>query len=91
MAPIVDGVARQAIGAMMRRIGATYDIQNVILVGGAAFLFRKAVREAFKTHQVVDVEEPFFANVRGYQIAGRNLVLSRGVDMAAEVVQGRAP
>jgi plasmid segregation protein ParM len=77
MSPIVEGVARQAVAAMMRRVGATYDVQNVILVGGAAFLFRKAVREAFKAHVVVDVEEPFFANVRGYQIAGRNLLLAR--------------
>lgn len=76
MQPIVDGVARQAVGAMLRRVGAAYDVQNVILVGGAAFLFRKAVREAFKSHEVVDVEEPFFANVRGYQIAGRNYLLT---------------
>jgi plasmid segregation protein ParM len=85
MAPIVEGVARQAIGAMMRRIGAAYDVQNVILVGGAAFLFRKAVHEAFKSHEVINVEDPFFANVRGYQIAGRNLLLSRSGDQAGKV------
>lgn len=80
MMPIVEGVARQAVGAMLRRIGATYDVQNVILVGGGAFLFRKAVRDAFKAHEVVDIEDPFFANVRGYQIAGRNLLLASRED-----------
>lgn len=91
MAPIVDGVARQAIGAMLRRVGAAYDVQNVILVGGAAFLFRKAVREAFKSHDVVDVDEPFFAKVRGYQIAGKNLLLSRGVESSDDASAGKSP
>lgn len=76
MQPIVDSVARQAVAAMLRRVGASYDVQNVILVGGGAFLFRKAVRAAFSSHQVVEVAEPLYANVRGYQIAGRNYVSS---------------
>jgi hypothetical protein len=41
-------------------------------VGGGAFLFKKAVKEAFATHQILEVKEPMFANVRGYQIAGTN-------------------
>ena len=69
---MVDGIARQAVAAMMRRIGAAYNVQNVILVGGGAFLFKKAVKQAFATHQILEVKEPMFANVRGYQIAGTN-------------------
>lgn len=72
MKPMVDGIARQAVAAMMRRIGAAYNVQNVILVGGGAFLFKKAVKQAFATHQILEVKEPMFANVRGYQIAGTN-------------------
>jgi plasmid segregation protein ParM len=30
------------------------------------------VKEAFATHQILEVKEPMFANVRGYQIAGTN-------------------
>ena len=44
----------------------------MILVGGGAFLFKKAVKEAFATHQILEVKDPMFANVRGYQIAGTN-------------------
>ena len=57
---------------MMRRIGPAYDVRNVILVGGGAFLFRKAVKQAFASHDVLEVKEPMFANVRGFQVAGQN-------------------
>ena len=50
----------------------SYNVQHVILVGGGAFLFKRAVKEAFATHQVLAVKEPMFANVRGYQIGGTN-------------------
>lgn len=83
MQPIVDSVARQAVAAMLRRVGAIYDVQNVILVGGGAFLFRKAVRAAFASHHVVEVAEPLYANVRGYQIAGRNYIRSAASTNAA--------
>ena len=72
MKPVVESVAKQAVGAMMRRIGEFYDVQHVILVGGGAFLFKKAVKEAFVTHQILEVKEPMFSNLRGYQIAGTN-------------------
>lgn len=72
MRPVVESVAKQAVGSMLRRIGEVYDVQNVILVGGGAFLFKKAIKEAFSTHQLLEVKEPFFANVRGYQVAGRD-------------------
>ena len=45
MRPMVESIARQAVAAMMRRIGPAYDVRNVILVGGGAFLFRKAVKQ----------------------------------------------
>lgn len=70
--PMVESIARQAVATMMRRIGASYDVQNVILVGGGAFLFKRAVLQAFSSHQVREVKDPIFANVRGYQIAGNN-------------------
>ena len=72
MRPVVDSVAKQAVGAMMRRIGEIYDVQHVILVGGGAFLFKKAVKETFTTHQILEVKEPMFSNLRGFQIAGAN-------------------
>lgn len=72
MRPVVDSIARQAVGAMLRRAGECYDVQNVILVGGGAYLFKKAIKAAFARHRIVEVKEPLFANVRGFQIAGRD-------------------
>lgn len=76
MKPVVESIARQAVGAMLRRIGEFYDVQNIILVGGGAFLFRKAVKTVFSTHQIFEVKEPMFSNVRGYQIAGMDYALA---------------
>ena len=72
MRPVVDSIARQAVGAMLRRAGECYDVQNVILVGGGAYLFKKAIKTAFGHHRIVEVKEPLYANVRGFQIAGRD-------------------
>jgi plasmid segregation protein ParM len=43
-------------------------------VGGGTFLFKKAIKEAFPKHRILEVKEPMFANVRGFQIAGMNYV-----------------
>lgn len=72
MRPMVEIIARDAVAAMMRRIGGAFNVQHVILAGGGAFLFKKAVKQAFSTHQILEVKEPMFANVRGYQVAGLN-------------------
>ena len=72
MRPMVEIIAKDAVAAMMQRIGGAFNIQHVILVGGGAFLFKKAVKQAFSTHQILEVKEPMCANVRGYQIAGTN-------------------
>jgi plasmid segregation protein ParM len=76
MRPMVEIIAKDAVAAMMRRIGGAFNVQHVILAGGGAFLFKKAVKQAFGTHQVLEVREPMFANVRGYQVAGMNYAQS---------------
>lgn len=88
MRPVVDSVARQAVGAMLRRVGECYDVQNVILVGGGAYLFKKAVKEAFSRHRVLEVKEPLYANLRGYQIAGMDY--ARTVMQSKKTGQGGA-
>ena len=88
MRPMVESIARQAVAAMMRRIGPAYDVRNVILVGGGAFLFRKAVKQAFASHEVLEVKEPMFSNVRGYQIAGSNYVAAATQSTRVVVAEG---
>jgi plasmid segregation protein ParM len=70
--PLAESVAEQAVSTMKQWIEAPESLQNIILVGGASFLFKKAVKGAFPRHRILEVREPMFANVRGFQIAGQN-------------------
>jgi plasmid segregation protein ParM len=80
--PIAQTVAQQAVSSMMQWIGADYAFQNIILVGGGAFLFKKAVKGAFPRHRIHEVKDPLYANVRGFQLAGLNYALSGGLTRA---------
>ena len=53
-------------------------LENIILVGGGAFLFRKVEKVAFPKHKVHELKDPLYANVRGFQIqiAGQNYARS---------------
>ncbi|MFH1659937.1 MAG: PRTRC system protein D [Pseudomonadota bacterium] len=68
--PMAHAIAQQAVASMMRWVEASYSVQNIILVGGGAYLFKKAVKEAFPKHRVLEVKDSLHANVRGFQIAG---------------------
>jgi plasmid segregation protein ParM len=74
--PMARTIAQQAVSSMMQWIDASYSFQNIILVGGGAFLFKKAVKEAFPKHKIHEVKEPMYANVKGFQIAGMNYAAS---------------
>jgi plasmid segregation protein ParM len=74
--PMANTVAERAVGAMLESLPADYSFQNIILVGGGAFLFKSAVKQAFPKHRILEVREPMYANVRGFQIAGMNYARS---------------
>jgi plasmid segregation protein ParM len=74
--PVAESVAQQAVSTMREWIESPHSLQNIILVGGGAFLFRKAVKTAFPMHRIHEVKEPMFANVRGFQLAGQNYARS---------------
>ena len=74
--PLAESVAQQAVSTMRQWIETPESLQNIILVGGGAFLFKKAVKAAFPKHRIHEVKEPVFANVRGFQIAGQNYAAS---------------
>jgi len=74
--PVAHSVTQRAVGAMLESIPADYSFQNIILVGGGAFLFKSAVKRAFPRHRIHEVKEPMYANVRGFQIAGMNYARS---------------
>jgi len=86
--PLAETVAEQAVSTMKEWIEAPHSLQNIILVGGGAFLFRKAVKAAFPKHRIHEVKEPMFANVRGFQLAGQNYASSKMTATGKEQVPG---
>jgi len=80
---LVDEIANEAVSAMRSEMGDVAAFQNIVLVGGGAELFAKAVKKAFPKHQIHEVKEPIFANVRGFQLAGEH-VAARHAGKAAE-------
>jgi plasmid segregation protein ParM len=72
--PIADTIAQQAVSSMMQWIESSYSFQNIILVGGGTFLFKKAVKAAFPKHKIYEIKDPIYANVKGFQIAGMDYV-----------------
>ena len=74
--PLAESVAQQAVSTMRQWIETPESLQNIILVGGGAFFFKKAVKAAFPKHRIHEVKEPMFANVRGFQLAGQNYAAS---------------
>jgi len=66
----IEMVADQAVGSMMELLDGSYGFEHVVLVGGGAQLFRKAVRKRFPKHAVQFLKEPLYCNVRGFQLMG---------------------
>lgn len=64
------GVIESPIIYMKNMIGDGSDIDNIILLGGGANIFEKTLREHFKEHEIIVIEDPAFANVKGYQLIG---------------------
>lgn len=48
---------------MRERLETPHSLQNIILVGGGSFLFRKVVRAAFPKPRIHEMTAPMFANV----------------------------
>jgi plasmid segregation protein ParM len=63
-------VADETVTAMRRLVQEGTDIDNVVLGGGGAGFFRDAIARAYPKHALTELPEPFFANCRGFQIAG---------------------
>ncbi|RTL32483.1 MAG: PRTRC system protein D [Burkholderiales bacterium] len=67
---IVQKIADQAVIAMVQSLDGKDQIENIVLVGGGAQLFRKAVKKHFPRHEIYEVSDPIYANVRGFQLLG---------------------
>lgn len=64
--PIVEG----SVSYMKNVVGSGADIDNIILLGGGSFIFKRALAAAYAQHTILTVPEPQTANVRGFYEAG---------------------
>jgi plasmid segregation protein ParM len=86
--PMVQKIADQAVVAMVQSMDGTDQIENIVLVGGGAHLFRKALRKHFPRHTIHEVVDPIHANVRGFQLLGEQYAKERPELFAAAAPGG---
>ena len=67
-------IAVEAVAEMKHYVGNGHDIDNLILVGGGAFFFKAEVEREFPDRPLRVLDDAIYANVRGFQLAGMDLV-----------------
>lgn len=67
-------VVREAITALKRMNKDGGDIDNIVMGGGGEFFFADEISRAYPKHKIVRLPDPIFANVRGFLVAGLELV-----------------
>jgi plasmid segregation protein ParM len=54
----------------MRNLVDGSDVDNIILLGGGASIFKRTIEGFYPKHKLIVIEDGQFANVRGFQLAG---------------------
>jgi plasmid segregation protein ParM len=72
--PLLDG----SINYMRNVVGDGSDVDNIILVGGGAHIFRKAIERHYPKHKLMVLEDSQLTNVMGFQKAGEAVVAAGG-------------
>ncbi|WP_079436979.1 PRTRC system protein D [Zoogloea sp. LCSB751] len=71
--------AKDALQAMLERIGSIGDIDNIILVGGGSYVYIDVLHSYFPKHNIVVFPDSVFSNVRGFQLLGEIWLAKRGM------------
>lgn len=74
----VDSALMSAMLNMQSKVQSFEDIDNIIVVGGAASLYAKALQRLIGRSDIIVARDPQYANVRGFQ--------HLGVDYASRVL-----
>jgi plasmid segregation protein ParM len=69
-----ERVVKEALAALRNQVQDGSDVDNIVLAGGGAFFFGPQIRRAYPKHRVLQVADPLYANVRGFLIAGQELL-----------------
>jgi plasmid segregation protein ParM len=65
-----QAVVLSTIKELQNKVGRTADIRSIVLTGGGAALYERAIAEAFPRIQLDVMDGPCFANVKGFLIVG---------------------
>lgn len=65
-----EKIAEQAVTSMLERLGSSHGFEHVVLAGGGAFLFRKALKARLPKMTCTEIDQPLYANVKGFQLLG---------------------
>ncbi len=68
--PLGQRIADEAVTAMRRLVQDGTDVDHILLAGGGALYFADAVARAYPRHALTTLSDSFYANCRGFQIAG---------------------
>ncbi len=63
-------VISSTVKEMQNKVGRTSDIRSILLTGGGAALYEPDIRAAFPRVQIDVLDQPCYANVRGFFSAG---------------------
>ncbi|MHB0929465.1 MAG: ParM/StbA family protein, partial [Candidatus Nanopelagicales bacterium] len=61
-----------SVNFMKNIVGSGSDIDNIILAGGGAYMYRKVLEQHYPNHTFLILEDPQLANVKGFQLAGES-------------------
>jgi plasmid segregation protein ParM len=93
--PTIRAIADQALDAVLSRLDGPGDIEHIVVVGGGSYLYAKAVKRRFPKHRILEVEDPMYANVRGFQLLGEQYARERPellrVGAAADAAESSVP
>lgn len=75
--PLAQKTVRDSIDVMTGNLGsALSDVQNIIILGGAAELYAKEFKKTHPNHQISIAKDPNLANVLGFQWIGEQSLKS---------------
>ena len=73
---IIDAksVIEGSVAYVKNLVGSGADIDNIILIGGGAFIYQKTLQQAYPRHKILTAPNSQFANVMGFYSAGCRLI-----------------
>lgn len=78
--PRVEAVLHEAVDKMMASVGDTADLDVILVTGGGAMVFAEFMKKRYPAlaNRVEPLQDPIFANVRGFHRIGEDLYAAAG-------------